>query len=417
MCQSSSHFPAAVAVLVAVCLATAAAQGPRIVAIRTTPEQRKAYLAHAVIWHEPAVLSPDDLLHGQAGEFPYSFEQAIEGEGVGCTFKAPGTTLGGKSPKFLCVADDNRALRLKYWDPKTGEGNREVFAAVAAVRLMGALGFAVVPVMPINIRCKSCPANPMTGEGARADRNYVALLQTEFSRPVIVSSGDDDQGWSWKELSDAIAALPPGEERIRQRTHLDALALFGVLVQHGDRKPEQQALFCDGQLSPEAGTLNAVKDKQGVALLTERKGASACARASVAIVDVGSSFGGAGRLSKQGTAKMNLEQWASKPVFKDTGTVECRGNLIVSLAAGDEGNADPVISEEGRQFLLDRLQRLTPDHLRALFKAARVDRLGPGGKPRADNEAGDPLQAWVNAFQNKVKQIESRRCRSLTSRG
>ena len=68
----------------------------------------------------------------------------------------------------------------------------------------------------------------------------------------------------------------------------------------------------------------------------------------------------------------------------------------------------PVISEEGRRFLADQLQRLTPDHVRAIFRAARVDELGG---PHAAHAAPDAvIDAWVGAFQDKVRQIDARRC-------
>jgi hypothetical protein len=63
-------------------------------------------------------------------------------------------------------------------------------------------------------------------------------------------------------------------------------------------------------------------------------------------------------------------------VFTDDGRGDCRGDLTVSLNAGREGEPDPVISEEGRRFMIEQLHRLTPDHVRAFFSAAPVDQLG-----------------------------------------
>jgi|SRR5262245_61716141 len=118
------------------------------------------------------------------------------------------------------------------------------------------------------------------------------------------------------------------------------------------------------------------------------------------IVDVGATFGGAGRTSSALTASMNLEAWRRHSVFRDPQKDgPCRGRLIVSLAAGRHGEGNPVVSEEGRRFLLERLQQLTPAHVRALFTAARVDRLG------------DPVDAWVEAFQDKVGQVAAQSCR------
>ena len=70
---------------------------------------------------------------------------------------------------------------------------------------------------------------------------------------VIVEGDNVDQGWRWGELDEAIANLPEGPVRARQRTHFDALTLLGVFIQHGDRKPEQQRLECRGSLDLRAG--------------------------------------------------------------------------------------------------------------------------------------------------------------------
>ena len=71
-----------------------------------------------------------------------------------------GKELGGKSVKFLCRTSEGRMLRLKSWDPERETGNREVFATVAATRLMWALGFDVLHALPINVRCTGCPRDP-----------------------------------------------------------------------------------------------------------------------------------------------------------------------------------------------------------------------------------------------------------------
>src|SRR5262249_42167533 len=159
-----------------------------------------------------------------------------------CAFVTPGNSLGGQSQKFLCATGQGRTLRLKYWDREHESGNREIFALVAATRLLWALGFDALHALPMNVRCDGCPRNPATGEGSRGSRTYAAAMSVYPPRgPWILSREDADQGWSWRQLDDAINTLPPGAERTRQRTHFDALALLGVFIQHGDRKSEQQA--------------------------------------------------------------------------------------------------------------------------------------------------------------------------------
>jgi hypothetical protein len=388
-----------------------AATEPPVSAILTSSASRMAYLAHATIWKDPGDLSPDEILAGPSGLFPYSAAEALQG--IPCTFAQRGRELGGKSAKFLCSTGEGRTLRLKYWDRERDRGNREVFAMVAATRLMWALGFEVLHVLPMNVSCRECPGNPMTGEGARAMREYLAEISVyPPGGPRILSRDDRDQGWSWRELDQAIKAQPPGPERTRQRTHFDALTLLGVFVQHGDRKPEQQMLYCDGPVDISAGEIS--KGRDAASILLERPGSSACRQPAVVVVDVGATFGGAGRTSSNETAKMDLDAWRSKTIFQEGDGGACRARLTVSLAAGRDGEGDPEISEDGRRFLLDRLHRLTPAHVRAVFTAARVDRLDRSRTARSDDDGLTAIDEWVAAFEDKVRQIDSRRCVPIT---
>src|SRR5262245_21522264 len=226
----------AIVAAVAIALLGAAAGPGTVAAIRTTDRAREPYLAHAIIWHAPPDLSPADLVEAPAGAFPDKPEDGTARERVSCVFAQAGRELGGNSAKFLCRTADGRDLRLKYWDPASHSGNREVFATVAASRLMWALGFNAIPAVSIDVSCGGCPQDPMNGKGPRGSRQYVATLQAFWPTPSILSADDLDQGWSWRELDAAIRSLPGGPERTEQRTHFDALALLGVFLQHGDRK-------------------------------------------------------------------------------------------------------------------------------------------------------------------------------------
>ena len=390
--------------LAALLAISATAAPDRISAIVTTKERRAQYLAHARLWHDPGSLTAEDLAGEPAGAFPDSLEQASRANGITCTFEKPGHLIGGHSPKFLCRMEDHESLRLKYWDPKRRTGNREVFAMSAATRLFRALGFESVPVLTLDVQCERCPENPMTGDGAPATRRYLAAMRQTPPKTLIVSSDDFDQGWAWRELDSAIGGLPTGSERQQQRTHFDALTLLGVLIQHGDRKNQQQSLYCDSSVDTALGKVT-TGNGSSKTILVEGPAGSACASPVAAIIDNGATFGGAGRTSNPTTAKMNLDQWRTHRVFRDERADECRGNLTVSMAAGDMGEPNPLVSEDGRVFLLDRLHRLTPDHIRAIFTAARVDQLADHDSTQVDQ--------WVTAFQDKVRQIETHHCRPL----
>jgi len=150
------------------------------------------------------------------------------------------------------------------------------------------------------------------------------------------------------------------------------------------------------------------------ALLFERSGMQSCSEPMMTVQDVGATYGSAGAFTIAHFSKMNLQQWASKSVFRDPpDSFDCVGNLDVSLSAGIEGEGSPHISEQGRAFLAQQLNKLTDDHLRSLFSAARVELLGDENHYR-DPETGQKLtgvDAWVAAFRKKIEEIDSKRCK------
>ena len=380
-------------------------------------QQRLRYLATARIWSDPGNVSPEMVQARSAAE-------AAVGGARGCTWRQAavvrllqaGRALGGATPKFACVTPDGATIRVNYSDGSR-DGNREIFSAVAAAKLMWVLGFASDPIYPITLDCRDCPADPMLGAGPRARRSYLATFQPEVSRLAMVDGNNPDQGWGWGEVGEAIANLPEGEQRTRQRTHFDALTLLAVFIQHGDRKSEQQRLECRGALDPRAGEARPLRGDDSPTVFFERPDGSACSEPVIAVQDIGATFGGAGRTSKS-SAKMNLKAWTSRPVFKPVkpsspGDVpECRGNLTVSMTAGESGRGDPRIGEAGRAFLQDRLLLLTDAHVRALMATARIEKLSE--PPRvARSSTGTSYSgsgASVAAFKDKVRQITQRRC-------
>ena len=407
-------------VLLAVCAGgalTASTSAP--VVLYSHEAERTSYLANAVIWRDPGPLSPEQIRVGPEVALPAAIADAA-GRPIECRFEHRGLELGGKTPKFSCRTADGESLRLKYYDG-AGHGNREVFAEVAATRLMWALGFDTDPVFPVIVECQDCPANPWTGEGPRQARRFDAEYEPHYVGTVITSTKDPDQGWAFGELEKAIDSLPSGALRMRQRMHFDALTLLAVFIQHGDRKRSQQRLVCRGDLDVEGGDLRdlpgARHDTAGMGVLFESPSVRACLGDTVVTLqDVGATFGGAGQFTGR-AAKIHLKSWAGKDVFATQphashgGSPECRGNINVSGSAGADAGENPRISEAGRSFLATQLERLTPEHIRAIFETARIDRLGevPQWQDRL-HRTYTGLDAWVAVFTDKVGQIEQRHC-------
>ena len=385
--------------------------------IETHAAERARYLADAVIWRDPGELAPQMIKQGPPAPLPSAIPRPSFAESIDCRFEEPGESMGGHTPKFACRTGDGRLLRIKYYDA-TEHGNREVFAEIAATRLLWALGFDADAMFSVAITCRECPANPMTGSGPRATRQYIAAYEPHYEGALITSSPDQDQGWTFGELETAIDTLTTGAVHARQRMHFDALSLLAVFMQHGDRKRSQQRLVCRSGVDDSQGDLGSTPAAAGppIPVLLERSGARACSGETVVTLqDVGATFGGAGKLSSNKTAKMNLKSWAAELVFEKVSRaepVECRGNITVSGAAGNDSRAHPRIGEAGRQFLATQLERLSPDHIRAIFDASRVDQMegAPQWRDPTSGRTYSGIDAWVAVFQDKVRQVREQRC-------
>jgi len=157
-----------------------------------------------------------------------------------------------------------------------------------------------------------------------------------------------------------------------------------------------------------------------------------CKTARMYVQDFGGSFGGGGLLTSNDTAKMNLERWQATRVWRRVGApdrrdgssdVVCQANLpnaltaILPLPANQwdawNGLRHPVIGEEGRRLLAQRLALLSDEQIAAIFRAARVEeapsnRLPPGLAP---GDGDKIIQQWVNVFRDKREQIQEGSCR------
>jgi hypothetical protein len=343
---------------------------------------------------------------------------------VACEYHLPGARLGGATPKFLCRVGGT-IYKVKYLPSaqyRTTSINgrspdREIYAEMAATRLFWALGFGADKVFLTHVTCHGCPASPHDGpdereQRTRAYRNSVrpigiALIEQRFEGATIAAGGQE--GWTWSELQQHVGRAPSVREQA------EALQLLQVFVQHGDCKPEQQRLVCVPggavrRTSGGAARSSSLGFSQDAQAEEEAGGTEYACQSPFALVDdLGATFGGAGSFTGSG-AKMSLSNWAKKPVFEpSTSGGACRGVLTPSMSCSG-GMENPAITEAGRQFLLNRLQKLSDAQLHDLFVAARVTDF-------CDDAAECSVDAWVAVFKDKVRQIATHSCAGpLTTR-
>lgn len=344
-------------------LVVMAAMGPlaACASLGRTPERvaaaaaRQDALERAQVWQRTDV-SHMDLRRGPGGKGHFAPNATVE-----CRYDQ--RPMSGGTPKVTCVRDGDE-LKVKY-----GDDNGEVYAEVAATRLLWALGFGADRMYPVRVRCHECPIDP--GGPPRPGTTIVldvAAIERKF--PGKELEGPQGTGWAWPELN----AVKP-ERGGAPRAQRDALALLAAMLQHTDSKPEQQRLVCrDG---------------------TRRTGG--CRTPFLLVSDLGKTFGHASLFNRDAPSSVNLQTWTAAPVWLEA--TGCRARLGKSLTGTLE---NPVISEEGRRFLAGLLQQLTDGQLRDLFTVARFpDRRGaPTGS----------VDAWVDAFKAKRRDIVTRSC-------
>jgi hypothetical protein len=353
-----------VACLVFAALPTAAPRGIPS-AGHVNAAERKALLRRAQVWKATDVASMNIV----AG--PPRKDAFKPGALVTCDYVD--ARLSGNTPKFACAVTPDDTLKVRF-----GRDNGEVYASVAATRLLWALGFGADAMYPVEVICRKCPeelgieGRPEPGQ-IRFD---VATVErkapgTEIEAPSI------GPGWAWGEL-DQVDESAGGASL----AHRDALKLLAVMLQHTDNKAEQQKLMCLDEHD-------------------SKHDAADCKKPLLMIHDVGQTFGRANLFNRNPLGSVNFERWDAAPVWKDA--KQCIGNLSPSQTGT---LTDPRISEPGRRFLSDLLTKLTDAQLRDLFTVARFPtKPGLNGTPK-----GATLDEWVAAFKKKRNEIAAVTC-------
>jgi hypothetical protein len=331
-------------------------------------------LRRAKVWLEPATPAGE----GKLGENPGGPDAFAIDQVVSCRFKPGG--VAGSTAKFECELDSGEKVKVKY-----GRDNAEVYAEVAATRLLAALGFPADRMYVVDrVRCYGCPPDPFAGlqcinEGGSLDTCFPNLdykAYEEFESAVIERPVEGrrietpkERGWKWDELGKIDAAAGGAS-----RAEVDALRLLAIFLNHWDNKAKNQRLLCLGEADPPGRTLDP----------------RPCGRPLAMVQDLGGTFG---------PNKLDLPNWAKSPIWADPAT--CAVSMR-SLPYEGSTFPDTRISEEGRRFLAERLDRLSAQQIRDLFEGARVQRY-----PHKD-PAGADAANWVRAFQDKVRAISDR---------
>jgi hypothetical protein len=278
----------------------------------------------------------------------------------------------GTTTKFDCVLRDGEVVKVKYGH--TGE----IHAEVAASRLLSALGFGADRMFIIpRVRCYGCVRTPFytawafdyvharervmqsVPDDSYTDFDWVAV-ERRFGGSQINAAGHE--GWAWYELE------PVDASRGATRAERDALRLAATIIAHWDNKAPNQRLVC-----------------------LAAEGDGPCPNPFAYIQDLGASFG---------PNKMDLEHWRAAPIWADA----ARCTLSMRPFPYDGGTfKDVQISEAGRQLIARQLAALSGRQLTALFTAARFPEFHGGKGEGAD------VNAWVQAFRDKVRQIVDRR--------
>src|SRR5689334_5426152 len=296
-----------------------------------TASQRLAAIKHAQVW-QPTDIHALDLKAGPQGKGAFKPNATVT-----CDYAEE--TFAGATPKFGCAIGEEH-VKVRY-----GRDNNEIFAGVAATRLLWALGFGADVLYPVHVICRGCPRrisleDPKSAVTGETRFDYAAIERKMKGREMEAPSVGP--GWSWREL-DLIDERAGGAPV----AHRDALKLVAVFLQHSDNKAEQQKLLC---------------------LDEDAKPLASCPSTFMMVHDVGLTFGTASLMNRATVSSANLDGWSRTPIWKDA--PHCIGNLPPSQTGT---LTNPIISEAGRKFLSELLAQFSDRQLEDLFTAARLD--------------------------------------------
>ncbi len=355
-----------------------------------TAAERDGYIQNAEVWR-PSSVAEKDLLRGPNAEKGYQLGQTVQ-----CRYVEPeDEEIDGRSNKFYCDKADGDRVKVKY-----GLDNGEVYAEVAATRLLWALGFGADTVTSVRVECANCPADPMVyfqgmssqgadepsahivAAGERKTRIFVPAAVEEKFKGVKIEM-KEDQGWSWKELMNFSSVSP------EKQIHREALGLLMSILQHPDSKGENQRLVClkDGIQKSENGSIR-------------------CTKPFAIVQDVGWTFTSGWKAKEVFTiGKMHFEGWNKTPVWADAKTCLTNLNGLPPMFTGTFEKFR--VRESARAFLAKLLNQLTEKQMNDMFIASRVEFIG-GARQVSEQDA--VVAKWVAALKRKIAEVNAVRC-------
>jgi hypothetical protein len=319
---------------------------------------RDSIFKKAKVWSQPAVpVSQADLSVTPVEEDGFSPNQKIE-----CSFVNKKSS--GQTAKFYCKFENGDEIKVKPSIPFS-ENKTET----AATRLLSALGFGADRMYLVDelVCYGGCPklAYPThwwfamhftRGSGENTFKH--AAIERKFKATDVET--ETREGWWISELA-MVDPILGGSTK----AETDALRLMSLFLTHWDNKSENQRLVCLDE--------------------TFKENPTDCKNPFLLLHDVGATWGK--RKSK------NLKKWSQFKIWADEKT--CKVSMK-GLPFDGASFDDTTISEDGRLFLANLLKQLSRQQITDLFTGAHFE-----SSPKK-------IAKWVDAFEDKVKQIADR---------
>ena len=364
-------------------------------------EQRADEIRRAVVWQRPPWIDANfrfssqlNVLRGTPVKGAWNL---LENPTVTCETNDEliGDKGNGKTSKFKCellnsriakqgqkpdlaLDKKNEPIKIKVKYGKT----TEIFAEVAATRLLEALGFGADRMFFVaKTECYGCGKDPK--KDLTSDSSTLLSPQV-FTNTSIEKKHEGDEimldrganrepkkGWNWKELM----ALGPTDPIVRkeQMIQRDALRLLSSFLEHTDNKAENQRLVCLGE-----------------------KTAAGCGGQTLLMIqDIGIAFGGGVRFIPPQINHFSLKKWRDRRFWANAST--CQSGIGITMTTR---MWNPHISEEGRAFLVKLFDGFTAGtegrkRVGDLFRAGHFELTGQG-----------TIEEWVDAFYIRYEQMK-----------